>query len=145
MKKSLNKILVLIKDGNIVAVGVTADDDNVIKYTMFRLLYESFHKNQHHGLCVEYRPVISAGLSGKTHFASCVFSVSGIITLYLYTSIPLRRNVLARICGLCRLILVDILRRVHDVGFLVEQHIYIYIACLHECSNEIYDQVILPE
>ena len=45
----------------------------------------------------------------------------------LYTSIPTRRNVSARISlrGLRRLILVDILRRVHIVGFLVERLIYI--------------------
>ena len=35
----------------------------------------------------------------------------------LYTSIPLRRNVLARIS----LIWIDTLRRVHDVGFVVER------------------------
>ena len=37
----------------------------------------------------------------------------------LYTSIPLRRNVSARIsmCGLRRLILVDTLRTYHNIGF----------------------------
>ena len=45
----------------------------------------------------------------------------------LYTSILLRRNVLARISlrGLRKLICVDTLRRVHNVGFIVEQLIYI--------------------
>ena len=45
----------------------------------------------------------------------------------LYTSIPLRRNVSARISlrRLRRLIWVDTLRRVYNVGFLVERLIYI--------------------
>ena len=49
-------------------------------------------------------------------FASCGFTVSGIITLYLY---PLRRNVSTRInmCGLRMLIWIDTLRSVHNVGF----------------------------
>ena len=47
----------------------------------------------------------------------------------LYTSIPLRRNVSTRISlrGLRRVIWVDRLRRVNNVGFLVEQLIYILI------------------
>ena len=47
----------------------------------------------------------------------------------LYTSIPLRRNVSVRISlhGLCRLIWVNTLRRVHNIGFLVEKaHIMNY-------------------
>ena len=41
----------------------------------------------------------------------------------LYTSVPLRRNVSARISlrGVRRLIWVDTLRRAHNVGFLVER------------------------
>ena len=78
-------------------------------------------RNQHCGLCVKYRTgsayAYRACLPGYTLFASCGFSVSGIITLYLY---PLRRNVSARISlrGLRRLIWVDTLRGGHNVGFL---------------------------
>ena len=48
----------------------------------------------------------------------------------LYTSIPLRRNVSAPISlrGLLRLIWVDTLRRVHNIGFLAER-----IKCLLQC------------
>ena len=44
----------------------------------------------------------------------------------LFTSLPLRRNVSARISlrGLRRLIWVDTLRRDHTVGFLVERLIF---------------------
>ena len=46
----------------------------------------------------------------------------------LYTSIPLRGDVSARISlhGLRRLIRIETLRRDHNVGFLVERLIYLY-------------------
>ena len=46
---------------------------------------------------------------------------------FLYTSIPLRRNMPAQISmrGLHRLILVDTLRRIHNVGSIVERLIYV--------------------
>ena len=47
----------------------------------------------------------------------------------IYTSIPLRRNVSARISlrGLRKLVLVDTLRRDHNVICLVERLIYFFI------------------
>ena len=47
----------------------------------------------------------------------------------IYTSIPLRRNVSTRIslCGIRRVIWIDTLRSVHNVRFLLERLISIYV------------------
>ena len=70
-------------------------------------------ENQHLGICVMYRL-----RSSCASFGSFLYQES-----LLYTSIPLRRNVSARISlrGLRMLISVDTLLSVHNVGFLVER------------------------
>ena len=60
-----------------------------------------------------------------THFASCGFSVSGIINIYLYPPVAECVGPVS-LLGLRRLIWLYTLRRVHDAGFLVE----LLICCL---------------
>ena len=101
--------------------------------------------NQHCGLCDKYRPgslSLPRRLTRTETFTSWGFSVSGIITPYLY---PLERwNVLAQISllGLRRLIWVYTLRRSHNVGFLAGRLIFYLLHWLKISLLSVYDACI---
>ena len=89
-----------------------------------------FTNIQHCGICVKYRPPDQPKHVPQANPDRYVSPPMDFLfqKSLLYTSIPLRRNVSARI-SLRRLIGVDTLRRVHHVGILAER--LLLLLCLY--------------